>query len=217
MAYVYESASRLRHDAKATLTEAKDGVKSRAARWLQKASGGGAAIPPSFTNSQTLWTFLGVMITHTILSRINLLVKTESDGDLSLVLAPLGALTTLQYCLTAAPAAQPRNAFFAQVFAILIAIAVGYVPVIPGWFRSALAPAIVIPGMARLGIIHPPAGAAAIIFSSGKFQWEHFGIFLSGVAISIITAVGINNMSDKRQYPTSWYFLNKAASALSKK
>ena len=60
----------------------------------------------------------------------------------------------------------------------------------------------------------PPAGAAAIVFASGKVRWEHFGIFLSGVAITIITAVGINNMSDRRQYPTSWYLVNKAKKSI---
>ena len=127
-----------------------------------------------------------------------------------------GALTTLQYNLTAAPASQPRNAIFAQIFAITISILLSYIPNVEPWFRSALAPAIVIPGMAKLGIIHPPAGAAAIVFSSGKVRWEHFGIFLSGVAITIVTAVGINNMSDKRQYPTSWYLVNKAKKKLTK-
>lgn len=156
------------------------------------------------------------MTTHTILSRINLLVNTESDEKLSLALAPLGALTTLQYNLTAAPASQPRNAFFAQCFAVTVAILLSYIPNVPFWFRSALAPAIVIPGMAKLGIIHPPAGAAAIVFSTGKFRWEHYGIFMSGVAITIVTAVGINNMSDKRQYPTSWFLVNKAKKKLSK-
>ena len=126
----------------------------------------------------------------------------------------LGALTTLQYNLTAAPASQPRNAIFAQVFAITVAICLSYIPNIPMWFRSALAPAIVIPGMAKLGIIHPPAGAAAIVFSTlTDNRWNLMGIFLSGVAISIITAVGINNMSDRRQYPTSWYLMSKLKKA----
>ena len=148
-----------------------------------------------------------------------------------------GALTTLQYCLTAAPASQPRNAIFAQIFSITTAICLSYIPNIPPWFRSALAPAIVIPGkslivllvsslrsnthnnfapgMAKLGIIHPPAGASAIVFSTWKDNsWEQMGIFLAGVAIAIITAVGINNMSDRRQYPTSWYLINKAKKAI---
>ena len=127
-----------------------------------------------------------------------------------------GALTTLQYNLTAAPASQPRNAILAQIFALVTTILLSYIPNIPPWFRTALAPAIVIPGMGKLGIIHPPAGAAAIVFASGKVRWAHFAIFLSGVAITIITAVGINNMSDRRQYPTSWYLVNKAKKSLSK-
>ena len=125
-------------------------------------------------------------------------------------------MTTLQYNLTAAPASQPRNAIFAQAFAITVAILLSYIPNVEPWFRSALAPAIIIPAMAKLGIIHPPAGATAIVFSSGKVRWEHMGIFLAGVAISIITAVGINNMSHKRQYPTSWFLLNKAKRKLTK-
>ena len=129
-------------------------------------------------------------------------------------MSSIGALTTLQYNLTAAPASQPRNAIFAQIFAVTTAILLSYIPNIEPWFRSALAPAIVVPGMAKLGIIHPPAGAASIVFASGKVRWEHGGIFLSGVAISIVMAVCINNMSDKRQYPTSWYLVKKARTKL---
>jgi len=57
---------------------------------------------------------------------------------------------------------------------------------------------------------HPPAGAASIVFSSMKNQWANMGIFLCGVSITIINAVLINNMSDKRQYPTSWPYLSRA-------
>ena len=67
-----------------------ESAKNKATRWYKKVHGGSAGIPPAFTLRQCLWTFIGVIITHTILSRINLLVKTESDGDLSLILAPLG-------------------------------------------------------------------------------------------------------------------------------
>lgn len=160
-------------------------------------------------------TFIGVFITHLTLSRLNLLIQTESSNELSLVLAPLGAFTTLQYCLTAAPASQPRNAFFAQIFAVTTALLLCYIPGMSPWFRSALTPAIVIPLMARFVIIHPPAGAACVVFSSGKYGWEHMGIFLSGVSIAITTAVLINNLSDKRQYPTSWYLIRKAKSSCS--
>lgn len=216
IAMLREASVRLKENAKETYEVAKEGAKNKATRWAKKVQGGSAGIPPAFSWRQCAWTFIGVIVTHTILSRINLLIKKESGGDLSLILAPLGALTTLQYNLTAAPASQPRNAVFGQVFAITVAILISYIPFTPenAWFRSALAPAIVIPGMAKLGIIHPPAGAAAIVFSSGKVGWADFGIFLAGVCMTIVTAVVVNNASDRRQYPTSWYLINKAKKAI---
>ena len=216
MAMLREASARFKENAKETIEEAKESAKNKATRWGKKVRGGSAGIPPSFTMRQCSWTFLGVILTHTMLSRFNLWINEESGGDLSLILAPLGALTTLQYNLTAAPASQPRNAVFAQVFAITISILISYIPFAPenAWFRGVLAPAIVIPGMARLGIIHPPAGASAIVFSSGKVGWVDFGIFLVGVCMTIVTAVIINNASDRRQYPTSWYFINKTKKAI---
>ncbi len=123
----------------------------------------------------------------------------------------------MQYSLTAAPASQPMNAIFAQIFGGATSILISYIPKMRPWFRMVLAPAIVIPGMAKLGITHPPAGAACILFASGDFGWGDLGIFLSGVSIAIVTAVCINNLSSKRQYPTSWYLINKAKKALPKK
>jgi hypothetical protein len=144
-----DASRRLKEDFKSTVIEAKDEAKTKISRWWQKVQGGSAGISPSFTFTQCAWSFLGVMITHLILSRIALLVDMQSNGELSLVLAPLGALTTLQYNLTAAPASQPRNAIFAQLFAVSIALVLCYIPGMSPWIRSALAPAIVIPGMAK--------------------------------------------------------------------
>ena len=85
-----EASVRLRENAKETAEEVKEAAKKKATRWGKKVRGGSAGIPPSFTWVQCFWTFVGVITTHTILSRINLLIETESEGDLSLILAPLG-------------------------------------------------------------------------------------------------------------------------------
>ena len=90
IARLSEASVRLRNNTKETLNEAKEAAKNKATRWGKKVRGGSAGIPPSFTWVQCFWTFLGVITTHTILSRINLLIETESEGDLSLILAPLG-------------------------------------------------------------------------------------------------------------------------------
>lgn len=206
-----DASARLRTDFKQTVSEVKDSVRSKATRWAKKCQGGNAGIPPSFTWTATMWSFAGILITHLVLSGINVMIGKLSDGDLSLILAPLGALTTLQYNLTAAPASQPRNAILGQIFAITVANCIAYIKQLPKWLKPVIAPAIVIPGMARLGITHPPAGAAAVVFAAGKpMRWDLMGVFLIGVCVAIFNAVVINNLSDKRQYPTSWPLLKKA-------
>ena len=88
---------------------------------------------------------------------------------------------------------------------------IAYIKQLPKWLKPVIAPAIVIPGMARLGITHPPAGAAAVVFAAGKpMRWDLMGVFLIGVCVTIFNAVIINNLSDKRQYPTSWPLMKNA-------
>ena len=87
---IIQASIYIRDNAKETAEEVKEAAKNKVTRWGKKIQGGGAGIPPSFTWRQCLWTFIGVMTTHTILSRINLLIMTESDKELALILAPLG-------------------------------------------------------------------------------------------------------------------------------
>ena len=75
--------------------------KARTLKWWTKVQGGHASTPPSFDNIQTAWTFVGVYTTHVILSNIGYLLAKRSYR---MIIGPLGALTTLQYNLTAAPA-----------------------------------------------------------------------------------------------------------------
>lgn len=87
---IVQASINIRDNAKETAEEVKEAAKNKVTRWGKKIQGGSAGIPPAFTWRQCLWTFIGVMTTHTILSRINLLIMTESDKELALILAPLG-------------------------------------------------------------------------------------------------------------------------------
>ncbi|KAL7512061.1 hypothetical protein ACHAXN_009021 [Cyclotella atomus] len=49
----------------------KNQSKAKMTRYLKKVHGGSAYIPPFFSNSQILLTFVGVFITHLILSRLD--------------------------------------------------------------------------------------------------------------------------------------------------
>jgi len=197
-----EATTRLKMDVQKGVVDIQNKSKVKTMKWWKKVHGGHASIPPSFNTTQCLWTFVGVFVTHVILSKLGVFLARR---QYHLVIGPLGALTTLQYNLTAAPASQPRNAFFGQVVALCTCYLLHQLPCLDMWHRIALAPAIVATVTARLNLIHPPAGATSVVFSSESHGIEDMVLFLVGVSIAIVTAVAINNMSDKRQYPsTKW-------------
>ena len=113
------------------------------------------------------------------------------------------ALMTLQYSLTAAPASQPRNALLGQTISLAIALGITYTSITTN-LKKALGTSLAICIMARLGITHPPAGASAMLFSGGDYSWIHMAIMLGGNVLAIIAATVINDMNDRRQYPTTW-------------
>lgn len=113
---------------------------------------------------------------------------------------------TLQYGLTAAPASQPRNAILGQFIGLIIAQSIGQALNLETWLKQTLATALAISCMVKLGVTHPPAGAAAMIFSNGTRTWQQVGMMLLGNVIAIVCATIVNNLSDKRQYPTFWGF-----------
>jgi hypothetical protein len=84
----------------------------------------------------------------------------EWGADYSLVVGPFGALATLHYALTAAPASQPRNAMLGQLVALTFGVAISKSELEP-WMKMSLAPAATVLVTTKLGIIHPPAGATA--------------------------------------------------------
>jgi CBS-domain-containing membrane protein len=90
------------------------------------------------------------------------------DDEKNMELCPFGALMTLQYSLTAAPASQPMNAVLGQAISLAIAIGIGSISGLDLWLRQSLATALAIMTMAKLGLTHPPAGAAALIFAGGR-------------------------------------------------
>jgi hypothetical protein len=184
-------------------------LRSKTVAIVQKTKGGGVKPPPCFTWRQTFQTFFGVFWTIAALTWLNTRLLKEHGDNAAILLGPFGALVTLLYGLTAAPASQPRNAVMGQTVAIGIAL---LLPYIPRWeelsleWRAALTTALAVAAMVRLGLTHPPAGAAALLFALAPQRWQ--GSHLAIVVLSNVIAVGmatiLNNVSDKRQYPTFW-------------
>jgi CBS-domain-containing membrane protein len=111
---------------------------------------------------------------------------------------------TLQYGLTAAPASQPRNAIVGQTIALLIAHGVGQMDILEPWLKETLATTLAIGVMVKCGVTNPPAGAAALPFSTGTKSWQQIGMMILANVIAIVCAAIFNNLSERRQYPTFW-------------
>lgn len=74
--------------------------------------------------------------------------------------------------------------------------------------------AIAVSTLCKAGMIHPPAGAAAVIFSSSDRSPVYFGLLLVGNVIAIFYAILINNLNDKKQYPVYYAFIGERWKAL---
>jgi hypothetical protein len=186
-------------------------ARDRAKAWVKKLRGGGSQIPPGMPFVETLWTMAGVFIGLLTVSSINMLFQTVTEQEFDLM-GPFGALMTLQYGLTAAPAAQPRSIVLGHTVALAISMAFTYIPdsILPVWIRQLVAPAFAIGAMVKLGITHPPAGAFSVIFAQGNHNWGFYGVAVLSSAVSIIPAVMINNLSQRRMYPSYWGYLPSA-------
>lgn len=111
------------------------------------------------------------------------------------------------------PPAQPRNVIFSNLVAAAIAVAFYYLSgpeflgVIPQWVAVALAPATAIAVNQRLGVLHPPAGAASLIFVSAGQRITDLGWMylimplLVGNLVCCCMAALVNNLCKTRQYP----------------
>jgi len=174
--------------------------------WAQKSYGGNVKGPPLASWNESIWTFAGTFLTLAILQQMNTALTESTDGKYKMALGPFGALMTLQFGLTAAPASQPRNCVLGQLFSLTVALVFVYIDGMSGWLRQCLATSISIGGMMKLGIVHPPAGATAFIFSGGGFGWPSMASMLLGNLLAIACATLINNWNEKRQYPTFWGF-----------
>eukprot|EP00934_Nitzschia_sp_Nitz4_P003986 Nitzschia sp. Nitz4//scaffold25_size161228//12173//13597//NITZ4_002411-RA/size161228-augustus-gene-0.78-mRNA-1//1//CDS//3329544529//3976//frame0 len=122
---------------------------------LEKSKGANVKPPPTFTWEQSAWSFVGAFVTLAILTKLNEALIGKGGLDYAIVLGPFGALMTLQYGLTAAPASQPRNAIVGQTLALLIAQGIGQIENMEVWLKMTLATSLAIGVMVKVGVTHP--------------------------------------------------------------
>jgi len=179
-------------------------VDKKVRQSLVKMRGGGRTAPPSSSWNQATLTTMGVLLTILALGALNEGASATFGSDYRMPLGPMGALLGLQFGLTAAPAAQPRTIIVGQVVSILIALAFAEISSVDAWIKQSLAVVMAVGCMAKIGVVNPPAAANAFVFASGSWGYTNRVVALFGNVVAIMCAVLINNVSDKRQYPSFW-------------
>jgi hypothetical protein len=188
------------------IANAGQGVQKTATTMFEKAKGAGVPIPPAFGWVESFFTFLCVLVTMSTLTFLHRYIHNEKGDNYAVAIGPNGALMCLLFGLTAAPAAQPRNAIIGQAVSMAMSLGIASTDVIPLFLRQGLATALSVSVMAKLGVTHPPAAASAAIYASGLVNWPSMGFLLVANVIAVILATAFNNLSSKRQYPTYWGF-----------
>ena len=162
------------------------------------------------------YTFFGVLITLLCLSSLSKRTVDETDGRYFLMLGSFGALMALLFGAPNSPLAQPRNAILGCTLSGSISILFYYlsgpefVGFLPKWLAQAFAPAAAIAISQRVNLLHPPAGAVALIFISGNAKivdlgWMYLVLpLLAGNCLCVLVASVFNNAIPERQYPVFW-------------
>ena len=162
------------------------------------------------------YTFFGVLITLVCLSSLSKRTVDETDGRYFLMLGSFGALMALLFGAPNSPLAQPRNAILGCTLTGSISILFYYlsgpefVGFLPKWLAQAFAPAAAIAISQRVNLLHPPAGAVALIFISGNAKivdlgWMYLVLpLLAGNCLCVLVASVFNNAIPGRQYPVFW-------------
>lgn len=195
--------------------------ESKAMIWLAdyfskwKGSNGKPAPPGNWANFG--WTFGGVALSLLLISGLNQKIVQASDTYFLLV-GSLGALNTLMYAIPNAPLVQPRNIIGGHLVSCAVAVLwmyvtnPAYLAIVPQWVTCALAPATAIALMGKLGLTHPPAGAACLIYVSAPYDskvaalgWMYLLLpVLASALITMLMGIAWNNLCNKRQYPIYW-------------
>ena len=129
-----------------------------------------------------------------------------SHGQSSVLFAPLGALMCMNFSAPNSPLGQPRNVICGNVMAACVSLSLSMLQ-LPRFLEVAIAPAISIGLMSKLGVTHPPAGAVSLLvaMSPEKYDWRWLVFpLVAGNFICCTLAVMLNNLSPKRQFPLFW-------------
>jgi len=129
----------------------------------------------------------------------------------------MAAVAGMLFAAPTSPLIQPRMIIGGHLIATSCAVCVDYISnpfrgygLIPRWVATPLAPAFGILIQLKMGLLHPPACAAAVIFMEGEPEIKNMDwlyvvcpVLLDSILL-VVCAVFINNLSPDRSYPQFW-------------
>ena len=164
--------------------------------------------PPRVSLAETLWSWLGAFLG---IGAVAFLDGFLEKTDVALLIGSFGASAVLIYGAIKSPLAQPRNLVGGHLISAVIGVTVYYLLSSLPWLAAAVAVATSIAVMHATRTLHPPGGATALIFVMGSPKIHHLGYLYvlmpvgAGVAIMLIVALLLNNLSSRRRYPEFWW------------
>jgi CBS domain-containing membrane protein len=162
-------------------------------------------------HKEHFWTFIGSFVGIALIGFFH--SKYLTDYDNLFLIGSFGASSVLIYGVINSPLAQPRNLIGGHIISALIGVTIHQLLPDELWLSSALSVSLSIVFMQITKTLHPPGGATALIANIGSGKIHNLGYMfvlnpvLSGVAILLLVALLINNVSSHRRYPANrqWY------------
>lgn len=159
---------------------------------------------------ENFWSFVGSFIGIGLIGWIQSAYLSEHDN--LFLIGSFGASSVLIYGVIQSPLAQPRNLIGGHLVSALIGVSIYQIMPDMVWLTAALAVSLSILAMQYTKTLHPPGGATALIAVTGSDQIKELGYWyvlfpvLTGVAILLLVALFVNNLTPLRKYPNDGRF-----------
>ncbi|UXP32307.1 HPP family protein [Reichenbachiella agarivorans] len=153
------------------------------------------------------WSFIGSFFGIGVIGYIQNSYLSISDNIF--LIGSFGASSVLIYGAIQSPLAQPRNLIGGHLVSAVTGVTISYLLPHSVLVAAPLAVSLSIVLMQITKTLHPPGGATALIAVIGSESVKSLGFWyvlypvFSGALILLLVALVVNNMTSKRQYPTS--------------
>ena len=135
---------------------------------------------------------------------IGLLAWLSEQGWHPLVLGSFGASCVLLFGYPDSPFSQPRNIVMGHTLSTVIGLLMLDVAG-AHWWSMALAVALSIGLMMKIGLMHPPAGSNPVIVMTLHPSWLFaFTPTLVGALLLVVMGLLLLNLQENKHYPKHW-------------